>query len=1190
MGREDHRDRGAGVLECGGARAFFERLPQSAAAAAHSKTLTRRRRRILGLAALLAGLSHLSLFAAADPTPDQLRFFESKIRPVLAERCYKCHSVESGKSKGSLLLDSRDGVLKGGDTSAAITPGDVAKSLLVTAIKREDKDLQMPPDGKGDPLTTEQVKDFEDWIKMGAPDPRVAGAKAISKIDQLIEEGRKHWAFQPVKRPEVPPGAANPIDAFVLQKLSEKGLTLSPPAEPRTLIRRIYFDLIGLPPTFEEVEAFVRECANGSEETQKAIAQTVDRLLASPRYGERWGRHWLDVARYADTYGAIFNGDDRYPYAWTYRDYVIRAFNEDLPYDRFLREQLAADRYITGNDNHSLAALGFLTVGRRADRRVDDNVYDDRIDVIARGLLGLTVGCARCHDHKLEPIPTRDYYSLYGVLHGGKEPDVYPEMKPQADTPERKDFLQQDEKVRLNYISVVAGATFEAFDREYPRLGQYLLALSDGKGVTTDKDAGLKRSLLKPRNLNLRIYDQLAKAPEKWWTAHESVLSPWREFAALPAAEFGAKAKELAAKFAANTDGKLCPSVAQAFAGDAPASLSEVAARYDKLFAAAHKARQEEKAAAIAEARQLQPSDLEHSEKELKLAIIDRLCAIVWSNAKADDAVGAILGEAKGGPLTLPASEFQANQSDLFTPENVKSITAAAKAVTDLEASHPGAPARAMAMFDDKPFDAKVFVRGNPKTPGPEAPRAWFTVLSPPDHQPWPKESTGRQELAEAIASPNNPLTARVFVNRVWAWHFGEGLVRTTSNFGLRGERPTHPELLDWLASEFVAKGWSVKQLQREIILSATYQQASAVRPEAAKVDSENQLLWRFSPRPLEFEPFRDSILATAGKLEFIDGGKAVDIAGAQPNVHRTVFGTVDRKNLPNLFRSFDFPDPSFTSSGRIRTALTPRALVLLNSPLVVDAAKALATRAKGDSPEERVRQLYRIALQREPRVGELKKAVEFVATAPLHDIVMPEASDWRYGLAHYETETKSLRDFVELKISGDTAKPASTVAGMGNLKLNAEGGETGASTEIASVRRWQAPYPGKVNIAAELSHTSKAGDSVTARVLHNRLGLLGEWKAANSSQMTEIKDVEMRKGDTLDFVVTESVGDKEAAYQWAPTIIMPEREIPGMFGMAMRWDAKRNFQDPASAPKPLNGWEELAQVLLMSNEFAALE
>jgi hypothetical protein len=315
-----------------------------------------------------------------------------------------------------------------------------------------------------------------------------------------------------------------------------------------------------------------------------------------------------------------------------------------------------------------------------------------------------------------------------------------------------------------------------------------------------------------------------------------------------------------------------------------------------------------------------------------------------------------------------------------------------------------------------------------------------------------------------------------------------------------------------------------------------------------------------------------------------------VDIAGAQPNLHRTVFGLVDRKNLPNLFRSFDFPDPSFTSSGRIRTALTPRALVLLNSPLVVDAAKALAARVKGDSPEERVRELYRIALQREPRAGELKRAVEFVATAPAHDVVMPEASDWKYGLAHYETETKNLRDFVELKVSGDTAKPSSAVPGMGNLKLNAEGGETGATTEIASVRRWQAPYPGKVNISAELSHSSKASDSVTARVLHKRLGLLGEWKAANSSQMTEIKDVEMEKGDTLDFVVTESAGDKESAYHWAPTIIMPGRELPGMFGMAMRWDAKRNFQDPASAPKPLNGWEELAQVLLMSNEFAALQ
>ena len=1131
-----------------------------------------------------------SAIAAPEPTAEQTHFFESKIRPVLVERCYQCHSVESGKTKGGLLLDSRDAVLKGGDTSPAVTPGDVGKSLIVAAIKREDKDLQMPPEGKGDPLTAEQVSDFEQWIKMGAPDPRVGGAKPASAIDKLVQEGRKHWAFQPVKRPEVPPGAANPVDAFIMQKLAEKGLAPAPQADPRTLIRRIHFDLVGLPPTAEDVDAFVSDFnAASQEERQALIGKLVDGLLASPRYGERWARHWLDVARYADTQGAIFGGDDRYPYAWTYRDYVIRAFNEDVPYDRFLREQLAADLYAAGDDNHALAALGFLTVGRRTDRRVDDDVYDDRIDVMARGLLGLTAGCARCHDHKLEPIPTRDYYALYGVLKGGKEPEVYPEIKPQRDTPERKDFLREDGKLRREYITVVAGASLDVFDREYPRLGDYLLALHDGKSVTTDQDARLKKTLLIPRKLNHRLYDQLIKAPQKWWTAHASVFAPWQEFAALPDAEFAAKAKDLAEKFAANADGKISPAVAQAFAGEPPTGLQQVAERYDALFAAAHKAWREEKAAAIKEAGALQPDDPGRSEKELKLAVIDRLCGLVWNGARGDDAVGAVLGDAKNSPLNLPAIELQAMQSGLLTEAQQKAMTAAAKALADLVAKHPGAPMRAMAMMEDKPFDAKVFLRGNPKTPGPDAPRAWFTVLSPPDRRPWPKESTGRRELAECIASADNPLTARVFVNRVWAWHFGEGLVRTASNFGLRGERPTHPELLDWLASEFVAKGWSIKQLHRQIILSATYQQASGPRPEAAKVDSDNKLLWRFSPRPLEFEPFRDSVLATTGKLEFIEGGKPAEIAGAEPNLHRTVFGIVDRKNLPNLFRSFDFPDPCFTASRRSATALTPCALVLLNSPLVVESAKALAARATSGSPEERVRQIYRIAFQREPRPGELKKALEFVAAAPEHDVVMPEATDWQYGLARYEPESKSLRDFVDLKISGDTAKPASAVPGMGNLKLNADGGATAPTAEIASVRRWRAPYPGKVNIAAEFSHSLNTGDGVTARVLHNRLGLLGEWKAADSSQMTEIKDIEMMKGDTLDFVVTG--GDaKEDAYHWAPTIVMPERELPGMFGMAMRWDAKTNFQDPATAPRPLSGWQELAQVLLMSNEFAALE
>jgi len=1128
---------------------------------------------------------------APEPTAEQTHFFESKIRPVLAERCYKCHSIESGKSKGGLLLDSRDGLRKGGDTSPAITPGDVAKSLLVTAIKREDKDTQMPPQGKGDPLTAEQVGDFERWIKMGAPDPRVGGAKPASAIERLVEQGRRHWAFQPVKRPAVPAGAAEPIDAFIVQKLTEKGLSLAPPADPRTLIRRIYFDLIGLPPAAEEVDAFVNGFNGASSAArQDLIAKLVDRLLASPRYGERWGRHWLDVARYADTQGAIFSGDDRYPHAWTYRDYVIRAFNDDLPYDRFLREQLAADLYVTGDDNRSLAALGFLTVGRRTDRRVDDDVYDDRIDVIARGLLGLTAGCARCHDHKLEPIPTRDYYSLYGVLRGGKEPEVYPEMRPQPDTPARKEFVREDEKLRRAYVTVVADAALDVFDREYPRLGDYLLALHDGKGVSTDKDAGIKKTLLLPRNLNLRLYDQLTKAPEKWWTAQAALLGPWREFAALPDAEFAEQAKALAAKLAANADGSLAPAFAQAFAGEPPAALRQVADRYNTLFAAAYQSWRGENAAALTDAAALQPADPGRSESELKLAVIGRICGLVWNGDKPGDPVGAFMWAAKGSPLNLVPVEFQATQSGLLADAKRTAMTAAAKALNDLIASHPGAPMRAMALADDKPFDAKVFLRGNPKTPGPDAPRAWFTVLSPPDRQPWPKQSTGRRELAEAIASADNPLTARVLVNRVWAWHFGDGLVRTPSDFGLRGERPTHPELLDWLASEFVAKGWSLKQLHREIILSAAYQQSSAPRPEAAKVDADNKLLWRFSPRPLEFEPFRDAILAAAGKLVFIEGGKPADIAGAAPNLHRTVFGLVDRKNLPNLYRSFDFPDPSFTASRRGRTALTPRALVLLNSPLVVESAKALAARAAGASPEERIRQLYRIALQREPGEGELRRAAAFVAATREHDVVMPEAGDWKYGLAHYDADSQSLRDFIALKISGDAAKPPTAEPGMGNLKVSAEGGATGAAAEVASVRRWLAPYPGKVNVEAELSHSAKTGPGVTARVLHSRLGLLGEWKAANSSQITVIKEIEMLKGDHLDFVVTGSLGAKEDAYHWAPTIIMPEREIPGMFGMAMRWDAKNNFQDPARAPRPLNGWEELAQVLLMSNELAALE
>jgi cytochrome c553 len=379
------------------------------------------------------------LFNARGATGDDFEFFEKKIRPLLMENCYRCHSHESEKVKGGLLLDTREGLLKGGDTGPAMIPGDPEKSLLIKSVRYTDENLQMPPKGKK--LAAEQIADLETWIKIGAPDPRTEKVAASGPPLSDPIKVRNHWAFQPIKDAAIPPvrnkrWVQTPIDSFILAKLEEKGMKPSPRAGKRTLIRRATFDLIGLPPTPEEVAEFL------ADQSADAFAKVVDRLLGSHYYGERWARHWLDVARYADTKGYVFEEERRYPYSYTYRDYVIRAFNEDLPYDQFIVQQLAADLLPLGEDKRPLAAMGFLTLGRRFLNNQHD-IIDDRIDVVSRGTMALTVACARCHDHKYDPIPTKDYYSLYGVFASCNEPSDKPLLGTAALPKEYPEYVEE---------------------------------------------------------------------------------------------------------------------------------------------------------------------------------------------------------------------------------------------------------------------------------------------------------------------------------------------------------------------------------------------------------------------------------------------------------------------------------------------------------------------------------------------------------------------------------------------------------------------------------------------------------------------------------------------------------------------------------------------------------------------------
>jgi hypothetical protein len=726
-------------------------------------------RALLWTPAVLFGLTPALAAQTADEKARVAEFFEKKIRPVLVESCQRCHGAK--KQSADIRLDRRDTMMKGNDDGPIVVPGQPDKSRLIQALRHQGE-IKMPPKEK---LPGPVIDDFVAWVEHGAYWPE-------EKTTTIVEpEATKHWAFQPVRKPALPAVAQpnwpqGPVDFFILARLKANGLKPNPTADRRTLLRRLKVDLLGLPPTYEEVAAFEADPA------PDAYEKLVDRYLASPQYGERWARHWLDVARYADTKGYVFEEERRFPYAYTYRDYVVKALNADLPFDRFILEQLAADRLVAQGQapESAQAAMGFLTLGRRFLNNTHD-IIDDRIDVVTRGLLGLTVGCARCHDHKYDPIPQKDYYSLYGVFASSVEPKDLPLVGEPEMTPE-----------------------YEAFQAKLKEL----------------KDA----------------------------------VADFRE----------QNKKELDAKNRAFRD---------------------------------------------------------------KLRALEK--------------------------------KFDAHQ-----------------------ASAPGAPPRAMILTDlPRPAEPRVFLRGNPNNPGPSVPRQFLAVLCGKERQPF-KDGSGRLELARAIASPDNPLTARVIVNRVWLHHFGKGLVTTPSDFGVRSEAPSHAELLDWLAAKFVEEGWSLKKLHKTIVLSRTYQLGGDANPQAAATDPDNRLLARYPRRRLDFEALRDSLLAVSGGLDPKMGGKAVDILTSPFSGRRTLYGFIDRQNLPGLFRTFDFASPDATSPQRYETTVPQQALFLLNSPFVATQARALVRRPELENlgtPTAKVRALYRLVYARDADEDEVRLGLHFL-------------------------------------------------------------------------------------------------------------------------------------------------------------------------------------------------------------------
>jgi cytochrome c553 len=896
----------------------------------------------LSLALVIAARAAHADTPAADPADSAagIQFFEQKIRPVLAANCYECHS--GATPKGKLSIDTRDGIRRGGETGPAVVPGRAKESLMIQAVRHDG--LEMPPDKPRLPLDV--VADLEKWVTMGAPDPRDGKAVEKPATAMTLEQAKSHWSFQPIKRPPLPivkntVWPHNDIDRFMLAKLEDAGLEPSPSADPHTLVRRAYFDVVGLPPPFDVMEKF------DADPRPAAFAQIVDELLARPEYGQRWARHWLDVARYADTTEQSVDGERRIPFAHTYRDYVIDAFNSDKPFNRFIVEQIAADR-LPADQKPDLRALGFLTVGRRFLGNVEAPalVIDDRIDVTSRGLLGLTVSCARCHDHKFDAIPTADYYSLFGIMAGAEEPMDLPETAVAAENEAIKKYRAERAEIFKKYEAQIdhcvekSNRMLREMATEYLR---YAVETSHNHR-TTEGFAPLDT----PRGLLLlggtkRWQALLAKCGERG----EPFFKLWHQLIALPREGFAEKAKPVLADAQAHS-GDHHPLVVAAFKGKSPASMLEVADLYGQTMSEAFK------------------------------SIAPESKAVVELITGPDSPIPVNRDEIRDD-FTHFATEFQL----VLRPDGEVAGQLREK-LTSLEA---GAPLeRAMAVHSaTMPVDPHVHIRGDARQLGAAVPRRFLRALANVDDRKYADD--GRLELAEAVASAKNPLTARVIVNRVWQHHFGQGLVATPDNFGAMGDRPSHPELLDHLASWFMEHGWSLKALHRYILASAAWQQNGAANPVAAEKDPLDRLLWRMTPRRLEFEPMRDSLLAVAGRLDTHLGGRSAPLDDG--SVRRAIYGYTDRFRIPALLRNFDAANPDISTSRRPETINPLQALYFMNSPFLRAQADAVLHQpdiTSTTTAADRIVAIYRRILSRNPDADETALAKNYVGPAPLDD------------------------------------------------------------------------------------------------------------------------------------------------------------------------------------------------------------
>lgn len=953
---------------------------------------------------------------AADKNIAADKFFEEKVRPLLAEHCFSCHGAE--KQKGGLKLDSRAAMIKGGDIGTSIIPGDPAASLMIKAVGYQG-DLKMPPKGK---LNARQIADLSTWVKMGAPWPSTTTVEVKDTKLGPTALGKDHWAFQPLRNP-VPPEVKNknwvrnPVDQFVLNKLEAKGLKPARPADKRTLVRRAYFDLLGMPPEPKEVEAFLKD------ESSDAFAKLVDKLLASSHYGERWGRHWLDVARYADS-----NGMDEnlaYASAWRYRDWVIQAFNSDMPFDQFIRMQIAGD-LIQPNSHDGMIATGFLMVGPKMLAEDDPvkmhmDIVDEQLDTISQAFMGLTMGCARCHDHKFDPISTREYYSLAGIMKSTRTMETYSvvakwQERPLAGPMEIAQEKEHEELVKkakqeikkiedTTFSEVAAKARLEA--DSYLKAAQDKVKHRDVLGKTRMKagkqmdgtilveaETFTRGNVLKDVESYGKGIGVLVNAGQLPNFVEYELNIPKDDNYSFEIRYAAAESRPVRISLDGRPQGEFATSVTGGWNPDSQkweaaflASLKKgkVVVRLDRQGPFPHI----DKFALLPLPKGQSMDSQVVSTAGLLPGFIDQWVTYLGKGGKIPegDAFKQLI-QSKDGPFARPKN------IDLVLPPNVISTLKPLRDnLAKLEKEKPKLPT-AMAVSEDKPQDLKIHIRGNHLTLGTDAPRGFPSLITLANTPRIDEKTSGRLQFADWITSRDNPLTTRVAVNRLWTWHFGDGLVRTPDNFGRLGDLPVHQELLDWLAQSFLQQGWSVKAMHKLIMNSATYQMSTEANSQAELLDSENRLFWHRQRQRLDAESFRDSLFVTSETLDRTAGGSLLGMENRRyvtstgsrgfdgyNTSKRSVYLPVIRSSGYEPFQAFDFPDPSVTMGRRAVTNIPAQSLLLMNGKLVQDQTRKMAEHLIKQSGDEtrKINLAYEVLFSRPPTNPEVQRAVEFL-------------------------------------------------------------------------------------------------------------------------------------------------------------------------------------------------------------------